>query len=99
MKVGMYILNPNTKQERMVCRFICCRCGEPIEDIREANFAPPDDLADDPVVITQHMHLWTDRLNIYHWDCDNGGTPWQNASAGLCDYIEAGLTPPVTRVG
>lgn len=82
MKVNMYVVKVGGR-ERTACKFICSGCGKPIDDLARANFAPAeDDWAE------HERNLVTDKLEIWHWDCDDAGTPWTNAADAFRHYFE-----------
>jgi len=78
MKVGMFL-----ERGKHVIRFICSGCGNPIENLELANFAPAEDQWDRPTKLGPGYTLITDDLEVWHHGCDDAGVPWINCLAGL----------------
>lgn len=91
MKVRMFM-----DRHTFVCKFICAGCDKPIDDIREANFAPvkADSNWQAPIKLSRELCEYIDEPDIWHWDCDQAGYPWQNAAEAIKPYIDAGIATP-----
>lgn len=89
MKVAMIYDNRGRRGDKTICAFLCAKCGLPIWNLEEANFAPRDaDDSDFPRKrIGVGLEVVEDRLEIWHWDCDEDhGVPWVNAAYSLAHY-------------
>lgn len=97
MKVGMFLVREG-KQQRLACYFLCARCDKRIEDLSEANFAPVEPEYETERIIQRGLRLVTDKLEIWHWDCDHAGVPWINVVDGLAaayDCVSAASRVPI----
>jgi len=76
--------------KKMVAKFICSGCGEPIDNLHEVNFAPVRADSNYGELIEQHNgdEMHPDALEIWHWACDDAGYPWKNAADAFAHYFE-----------